>query len=99
MQQAVERCHHELTAVRTGRASPGLLDSVTVDAYGDKASLQHVATATMRGPRTIGVTVFDKGLTASVVEAIRASPLQLTPRQEGGDILVPVPECAPATHH
>ena len=93
MQLALDRYQHELAAVRTGRPSPALLDSVTVDAYGDKQSLLHLATATMRGPRTIGVTVYAKDLTGAVLEAIRTSPLQLNPRQEGGDILVAVPEC------
>ena len=96
MQQAVERTYHELSGVRTGRASPTLLDSIAVDAYGERTALHHLATITMRGPRTIGVTVYDKGLSAAVVEAVRQSPLQLHPRQEGGDVLVPVPECVPS---
>ena len=94
MEQAVERVRHELAAIRTSRPSPALLDSVTVDAYGDRAALSHIATVTMRGPRTIAVAVYDPGLKGAVAEAIRTSPLQLSPRQEGGEVLVPVPECA-----
>jgi hypothetical protein len=95
MDHVVEHLYHELTAVRTGRASPALLDSVNVDAFGDKQNLSHVATIIMRGPRTLVVTVYDHDTTASVLEAIRSSPLQLSPRLEGGEIIVNVPECAP----
>ena len=97
MESALEHVYHELTAVRTGRASVALLDSIMVDAYGDgdKQPLTHVGTVLARGPRTLVVTVFDKGTTGATMDAIRTSPLHLNPQQEGGDIIVPVPPCAP----
>ena len=94
MDGAVEHLYHELTAVRTGRASAALLDSLQVDAYGEKQPLLNVATVLAKGPRTLQVTVFDNDATAAVMEAVRASPLQLEPRLESGDIIVPVPGCA-----
>lgn len=94
MDLAVEHFYHELSGVRTGRASPSLLDSVMVDFHGEKTNLSHVATVVLKSTRTLSVTVYDKAMAPEVLAAIRESPLQLHPREEGGQILVPVPECA-----
>ena len=96
MHTALEHLYHELTGVRTGRASTAMLETINVEVYGERQSLTHVATVLMRGPRTLAVTVYDVGNVGPVMEAIRTSPLQLDPRLERGEIVVPVPECASA---
>jgi ribosome recycling factor len=94
MHKALEHCYHELAGVRTGRVSPTLLDGVMVNVHGDKVSLAHLATVVMKGTRTLGVTVYDRDSTPQVLAAIRDSPLQLQPREEGGQVIVPIPESA-----
>lgn len=94
---AVEHFYHELSGLRTGRASPTLLDSIMVDFHGERTNLSHVATVVLKGTRTLSVTVYDRLMAPEVLAAIRDSPLQLQPREEGGQILVPVPEYV--AHH
>lgn len=94
MHQSVEHYYHELAGLRTGRASPTLLDGIMVDIHGDKMNLPHVATVVMKGTRTLAVTVYDRDNTSAVSTAIRASPLELQVREEGGQLIVPVPEYA-----
>lgn len=97
MEQCVEHFYHELTGIRTGRASPSLLESIQVAAYGERTGLSHVATVTARGPRVLAVAVYDSNLAPAVVQAIRDSPLGLNPSHEGTDIVVPVPEMSEDT--
>eukprot|EP00892_Ulva_mutabilis_P008201 jgi/Ulvmu1/5753/UM025_0007.1 len=95
MELAVEHFYHELSGVRTGRASPTLLDSVMVDFHGERTNLSHFATVVLKRARMLAVTIYDKDMAPEVLAAIRESPLQLQPREEGGEILVPVPEMSP----
>ena len=95
MVQSLEHCYHELAGLRTGRASPILLDGIVVDVHGDKMNLKHVATVVMKGTRTLAVTVYDRDTTQAVASAIRVSPLDLQVREEEGQLIVPVPECVP----
>lgn len=61
MDAAVEHLLHELTGVRTGRASPALLENLQITAYGgERTALSHLAMVVARGPRTLCVTVFDR---------------------------------------
>lgn len=94
MHQSVEHYYHELAGLRTGRASPTLLDGIMVAINGDKMNLPYVATVVMKGTRTLAVTVYDRDSTAAVSTAIRASPLDLQVREEGGQLIVPIPEYA-----
>jgi ribosome recycling factor len=96
MAQAVEHLRHELAGVRTGRASPTLLDGLTVHGpHGDASPLSHVATVVLRGARTLVVTPHDPASAPAILSVLRAGALDLNARQEGPDIIVPVPECAP----
>lgn len=94
MVQSLEHYFHELAGLRTGRVTPSLLDGILVDINGDKINLPHLATVVMKGTRTLAVTVYDRDTTQAVAAAIRISPLELQPREEGGQLLVPLPECA-----
>ena len=59
MAAAIEHLQHGLAGVRTGRANPGLLESIPVDAHGEKLPLKACGTVTVRTPQLLGVTVFD----------------------------------------
>src|SRR5690606_15838186 len=81
----------EFSGVRTGKASPALLDLVRVDAYGSKMPLNQVATVSAPEPRMLIVQPWDKGLVAVVEKAIRNAELGLNPATDGGVIRVPIP--------
>ena len=91
MQRAVESTKRELGGIRSGKASPGLLDSVRVDAYGSSMPLNQVAMVSAPEPRMLAVTPFDKGLTQAIDKAIRDANLGLNPQSQGGVIRVPLP--------
>jgi ribosome recycling factor len=91
MESAVESLRGEFNTVRTGRASTGLLDRVHVDYYGTKTPLKQLANLATPDPRTISVTVYDKGAVNSVVRAIQESDLALTPNADGTVIRLNIP--------
>jgi ribosome recycling factor len=87
-QQALRR---EFGGLRTGRASAGLLEPITVEAYGSTMPLNQVATVSVPEPRMITVQVWDRSLASAVEKAIRNSELGLNPASEGQVIRVPIP--------
>lgn len=91
MSKAVESFMHELTKIRTGRASTALLDTVRVDAYGSPMALNQVANVTVPDAHTIAIQAWDKGLMGSIEKAIMAANLGLTPSNDGILIRVPMP--------
>lgn len=92
MHKSIVALKDELGGLRTGRASPSLLEPVSVDAYGSKMPLNQVATVTVPEPRMLSVQVWDRGLASAVEKAIRNSGLGLNPAAEGAVIRVPLPE-------
>lgn len=92
MEGAVESLRKEYTGLRTGRASPAMLDPVMVDAYGSMMPLNQVGTVSVPEPRMLSVQVWDKGLAKAVEKAIRDANLGLNPAADGQLIRVPVPE-------
>jgi ribosome recycling factor len=91
MDNAVDAVRREFGSVRTGKASPGLLDNVRVDAYGSKMPLNQVATVSSPEPRSLLVQPWDKGLLGAVEKAIRSAELGLNPANDGSVIRVPIP--------
>ena len=91
MDKALKVLDHELKGLRTGRASVNLLDSVTVEAYGDRMPLSQVASLTTPDARTINVQVWDKSMVSSVEKAITVANLGLTPSSDGQLIRLPIP--------
>ena len=91
MEKAVEAVRREFSGVRTGKASPALLETIRVDAYGSKLPLNQVATINVPEPRMLLVQPWDKGLMAVVEKAIRTSDLGLNPANDGNVIRVPIP--------
>ena len=82
----------EFSGLRTGRASPALLEHVQVEAYGSALPMNQVGTVSAPDARTLSVQVWDNSIANSVERAIRDSDLGLNPQTEGAVIRVPVPQ-------
>ena len=92
MESAIEALERDLGKLRTGRASPGMLENLVVQAYGEHTPLQHLGSVTARNAQTLAVMLYDASLKAAVAAAIRDSPLGFNPREDGDTLVVPVPE-------
>jgi ribosome recycling factor len=93
MQQALAHFEDELKKIRTGRAHPGMLDGVTVEAYGTKMPLIQVASITVPEPQLLQVSPFDQANVQAVAEAIRNDQaLGLNPTDDGRIVRVPIPQ-------
>src|SRR5688500_4150782 len=91
MEKALESSRREFGSIRSGKASPSLLDTVRVEAYGQHMTLNQVAAVAAPEPRLLTVTAWDKGLTHAIEKAIRDSDLGLNPASAGNVIRVPLP--------
>jgi len=91
MADALDAIRREFATVRTGKATPALLDTVRVDAYGSKMPLNQVATINAPEPSLIVVQPFDKTLIGDIERAIMTADLGLNPANDGNVIRVPVP--------
>ena len=91
MDGAMDAVRREFAGLRTGRASAGLLEPISVEAYGSAMPLNQVATISVPEPRLITVQVWDRSLAGAVEKAIRGSGLGLNPAAEGQTIRVPIP--------
>ena len=91
MDKAVSALKEEFASLRTGRASANLLDQIMVEAYGATTPINQVAAITVPEPRSISVSVWDRGVVVSVEKAIRASGLGLNPVVEGQTLRIPIP--------
>jgi ribosome recycling factor len=92
MQAAVEAMRREFNSVRTGKASPALLDTVKVEAYGSKMPINQVATVNVPEPRLLIVQPWDKNLMGDIEKAIQSAQLGLNPSNDGNLIRVPIPQ-------
>jgi ribosome recycling factor len=91
MEKALENSKKEFSGVRSGKASPSMLDTIKVEAYGSFVPLNQVASIAAPEPRILLVTPFDKGQAKVIEKAIRESELGLDPAHQGGVIRVPLP--------
>ena len=91
MEKGLDAAKREFSTVRSGKASPNMLDTVRVEMYGQQMTLNQVASIAAPEPRTILVTPFDKSQAKVVEKAIRDSDLGLEPSSQGGVIRVPLP--------
>jgi ribosome recycling factor len=92
MGKSVESTRGELATVRTGRASPHLLDRIIVDYYGAETPLNQLANVATTDARLLTVTPYDKGSISAIEKAIRESDVGLTPNNDGNVIRLQVPE-------
>ena len=91
MEEALDAMRREFASVRTGKATPALLDTVRVDAYGSKMPINQVATVHTPEPSLLVVQPFDKSLMTAVEKAIQSADLGLNPSNDGNIIRVPIP--------
>ena len=92
MDKGIDSAKREFASVRSGKATPNMLDTVRVEMYGQQMALNQVASIAAPEPRTLLVTPFDKGQVKVVEKAIRESDLGLEPSAQGGAIRVPLPQ-------
>jgi len=92
MEGAVQAFKHELSGLRTGRASASLLEPITIEAYGTQMPINQVATISVPEARMLAVSVWDKSMVGAVERAIRDSGLGLNPITDGTMLRVPLPE-------
>jgi ribosome recycling factor len=91
MQKSVEAFRHDLTKLRTGRASAALVEHLKVNYYGSEMPLSQVATIAVSDARTLTITPWEKQMVAAVEKAIFASDLGLTPNSAGTVIRINLP--------
>jgi ribosome recycling factor len=91
MTKCVEATRNEFAAVRTGRATPALLDRLYVEAYGASVPLKQVATISAPDPRSLMIAAFDRNTVGDIRKAIEKSDLGLTPNVDGGSIRLSIP--------
>ncbi len=92
MDKSVEAAQTEFATLRTGRASPALLDRIQIDYYGQQTPLKQLATINAPEPRMITVQPFDPSSLAAIERAIQESDLGLTPSNDGKLIRLPIPQ-------
>lgn len=92
MDKVVSDLQHEMTGIRTGRASVNLFESIQVEAYGSMMPINHVATLHVPEPSLVTMTPYDLSQIAAIEKAIRSSDLGLNPSNDGKIIRVPIPQ-------
>ena len=91
MDKCVEATRSEFSSIRTGRATPALLDRLHVEAYGQPVPLKQVAGVSVPDSRTLVITAWDKGVVGDIKKAIEKSDLGITPNVDGTSIRLTVP--------
>jgi ribosome recycling factor len=91
MEKVIAALQHEMTSLRTGRASINLFDGIHVEAYGSPMPLNHVATLHVPEPTLVTIQPYDVSQIGLIEKAIRASDLGLNPSNDGKIIRVPIP--------
>jgi ribosome recycling factor len=91
MEKAVKHFHDQLAGIRTGRATPGLVDSIKVDYYGSPTPLKQIAQISVPEPQQIVIRPFDANALAEIAKAIQSSDAGLAPNSDGRLIRLNVP--------
>ena len=92
MDKSVEATHEHFNSVRTGRATPALLDRIQIDYYGTATPLKNLATINAPEPRLLSIQPFDPTSIKQIEKAIQESDLGLTPSNDGKIIRLPIPQ-------
>src|SRR5580765_5068373 len=92
MEKSVDYMIHEFSAVRTGKASPALVENVDVEAYGSAMKLKQLALITTPEPRLLVVQPFDASTVQDIERALKESKIGITPAVDGKIIRLPIPE-------
>ena len=92
MDKSIESTHHEFNSIRTGRASPALLDRISIDYYGTPTPLKSLASISAPEARLLVVQPFDPGAIKNIERAVQESDLGLTPSNDGKVVRLPIPQ-------
>ncbi len=92
MDKCVEFLQQELNGLRTGKASPSLVENITVDYYGSSSRLRDISNISTPEPRLIVISPFDPSSLGTIEKAIAAANIGITPMNDGRLIRVPIPE-------
>jgi len=90
--KAIDHLKHEITGLRTGRATPAIVEDVSVEAYGTRQPMKAVASITVQDAKTIAIEPWDKGLVQAIETAIRSSDLGMNPINDGRLVRINLPE-------
>lgn len=91
MEKAVDKLKGDLTGIRTGRANPGMVDSLRVDAYGSPTPLKQLASVSAPEPQQLVIRPFDPSVIGDIEKAIVASDLGLAPQSDGKVVRLNIP--------
>lgn len=91
MKRCIEHLQKDLSTLRTGKASPALLDGILVEAYGSRMPLNQLATLGSPEPRLLTVAPFDASQIGAIEKALLSSDLGITPGNDGHIIRLPIP--------
>ena len=92
MDSSIQSFRSDMQGIRTGRASPSMLDSIKIDAYGQKMNINQLGNITTPDPRTINIDIWDSANISLVEKALRESDLGINPMIEGNLIRLPLPQ-------
>ena len=92
MQKALDHLSYQFKEIRTGKASPGIVEDLKVEYYGAMTPIKSLANITVPDPRTLKIEPFDVNCVQAICRAIQASPVGITPVDDGRVIRLPVPE-------
>jgi ribosome recycling factor len=99
MQKALDYLEHELARLRAGRATPALLDGITVEYYGVNSPLSQVSNVNTPDPKTIMIQPWEKNMLGAIEKAIMAANIGLTPMNNGEVIRISVPPLTEERRH
>ena len=99
MDSTISSLKTEMNGIRAGRASPSMLDTIKVDVYGSKMTINQIGNITTPEPRLINIEIWDKGNVSLVEKAIRESDLGINPTIEGTLIRLPLPQLTEERKH
>lgn len=92
MNHSIDHLHHEFNSIRTGKASPSLVEDIRVECYGSQMPIKEMAGISTPEPRLILIQPWDQNTVQAIVKAIQTSSLGITPIDDGRVVRVPIPE-------
>jgi len=91
-EKVIDHLKNDITSLRTGRATPALVEDITVEAYGSKQALKTLATINVQDAKTLAIDPWDKSLIQAIDNALRNSQLGINPVNDGRLIRLPLPD-------
>ncbi|MDD3117600.1 MAG: ribosome recycling factor [Victivallales bacterium] len=99
MMKTIDAMHHDFSAVRTGKASPALVENITVDYYGTPTRLRELAGITVPEAKMLMIQPWDPSVVSAIEKAILASNIGISPVSDGRVLRLPIPELSEERRH